>query len=97
MYKRQEEEQGKKIDAHKLQEKLGIPVIPFVAADLGQYNAFYSIVDQALEEKKLLNIDSLTEKYSLIENGAYNKVLALMPKEGIDNYSPCLLYTSRCV
>ncbi len=86
-----EEEQGKKIDAHKLQEKLGIPVIPFVAADLGQYNAFYSIIDQALEKKKLLNIDSLTEKYSLIENGAYNKVLALMPKEGIDNYSPSWL------
>jgi ferrous iron transport protein B len=87
------EEQGKQIDAHKLETKLGIPVIPFVAADQSRYDTFYTTIDKALEEKKLLNIDSLTEKYSLIENGVYDKVLALMPKEGIDNYSPSWLAT----
>ncbi len=85
------EEQGKKIDAHKLEEKLGIPVLPFVAADQGQYTAFHTAIDRALEEKKMLNIDSLTAKYRLIENGAYDKVLELMPKEGIDNFSPSWL------
>ncbi len=87
------EEQGKQIDAHKLETKLGIPVIPFVAADQSRYDTFYTTIDKALEEKKLLNIDSLTEKYSLIENGVYDKVIALMPKEGIDNYSPSWLAT----
>ncbi len=87
------EEQGKQINTGKLEEKLGIPVIPFVAADHARYNAFYTVIDKALEEKKLLNTDSLTEKYSLIENGVYNKVLSLMPKEGIDNYSPSWLAT----
>jgi ferrous iron transport protein B len=79
--------QGKTIDAAKLEERLGIPVIPFVAADRKQYDSFFSGIDRALEEKKLMNISSLTEKYCAIENGAYEKILALMPQEGIDNYA----------
>jgi ferrous iron transport protein B len=81
------EEQGKIIEAEKLREKLGIPVIPFVAADLSKYDLFYNVVDTALEEKRLLNIATLTEKYSLMENGVYDKILALLPDNGIENYS----------
>lgn len=79
--------QGKKIDALKLQEKLNIPVLPFVAADKKQYNLFYETVDKVLIEKKLINIDSLIEKYQNISTGIYHKLLALMPKEGIDSFS----------
>lgn len=86
-------EQGKEIDVEKLEEKLGIPVVPFVAADLSQYNAYYAAIEKVLNEKKMLNIDALTEKYSLIENGFYDKIFALMPEEGIDNYSPSWLAT----
>lgn len=87
------EEQGKKIDAKRLREKLGVPVIPFVAADHSKYDAFHEIIDESLKEKKLLNITSLTEKYSLMENGVYDKILALLPDNGIDNYSPFWLAT----
>ena len=68
-------EQGKEIDVEKLEEKLGIPVVPFVAADLSQYNAYYAAIEKVLNEKKMLNIDALTEKYSLIENRFYDKIL----------------------
>ncbi len=87
------EAQGKDIDAAKLEEKLGIPTIPFVAADRKKYDGFFEAVDRALNEKKLLNIDSLTEKYHAIENDIYGKLLGLMPQEGIDNYSAPWLAT----
>lgn len=68
-------------------------MIPFVAADHSKYDAFHEIIDESLKEKKLLNITSLTEKYSLMENGVYDKILALLPDNGIDNYSPFWLAT----
>ena len=87
------EAQGKTVDAEKLEGKLGIPVIPFVAADRKQYGGFFEAVDRALKEKKQINIDSLTEKYQTIKNGTYGKLLALMPEEGIENYSAPWLVT----
>jgi ferrous iron transport protein B len=87
------EAQGKTIDAAKLEKKLGIPVVPFVAADRKQYNGFFEAIDRALREKKRISIDSLTEKCHSIENGVYEKLLALIPKEGIENYSAPWLAT----
>lgn len=79
--------QGKKVDAKKLEEKLGIPVIPFVAADRKQYDTFFEAVDRALKDKKLLEAESLVEKYRKIGNGSYDKLLHLLPEEGIGSYS----------
>lgn len=87
------EAQGKTVDASKLEDKLGIPVIPFVAADRKQYGTFFETVDRALKEKKRININSLTAKYYTIGNGMYEKLLALMPEEGIGNYSAPWLAT----
>ncbi len=81
------EAQGKKIDAKKLEGKLGIPVIPFVAADKKQYGSFHEAVERALREKKLLKLDSLVEKYRKIGDGAYDKILELLPEGGILSYS----------
>lgn len=87
------EAQGKTVDAAKLEEKLGIPVIPFVAADRKHYDKFFDAIDRALKEKKLLNTGSLTEKYSDIGDGAYEKLLELMPQSGMGNYSASWLAT----
>ncbi len=87
------EAQGKTVDTAKLEEKLGIPVIPFVAADRKHYDKFFDAIDRALKEKKLLNTDSLTEKYRSIGDGAYEKLLELMPQDGIGNYSASWLAT----
>lgn len=81
------ESQGKAIDAEKLEEKLGIPVIPFVAAEKKQYDAFFEAVDRALKDKSLLNTDSLVEKYRKIGNGSYDMLLSLLPEKGIGSYS----------
>ncbi|HHW94621.1 MAG TPA: ferrous iron transport protein B [Mogibacterium sp.] len=81
------EKQGKKIDASKLEAKLGIPVIPFVAADRSQYQIFYDGIDRALAEKKMINIDSLTEKHRLTAKDIYDQLLALIPQKGIGNLS----------
>ena len=87
------EAQGKTVDASKLEEKLGIPVIPFVAADRKQYEGFFEAIDRALKERQQLNFDYLIEKCHSIDNGVYKKLLALMPPEGIDNYSAPWLAT----
>lgn len=87
------EAQSKTVDAAKLEEKLGIPVIPFVAADRKHYDKFFDAIDRALKEKKLLNTGSLTDKYSKIGDGAYEKLLELMPQDGIGNYSASWLAT----
>lgn len=79
--------QGKSIDAAKLEERLGIPVVPFVAADLKKYAAFYEAVDRSFQEKKLINSQPLMEKYQKLQSGSYEKLLNLMPNDGIDNFS----------
>ena len=81
------ESQGKTVDAKKLEEKLGIPVIPFVAADQKQYDTFFEAVDRALKDKKLLETSSLAEKYRKIGDGSYDILLDLLPGEGIGSYS----------
>jgi ferrous iron transport protein B len=81
------EAQGKSVDATKLEEKLGIPVVPFVAADRKKYNGFYVAVERALETKKHVNTDSLIENCHNIEGGIFEKLLELLPKNGLENYS----------
>lgn len=51
------EKQGKKIDAKELEKSLGIPVIPFVAADKTKYPALLSALKTALADKKRLKTD----------------------------------------
>ena len=79
--------QGKSIDAAKLEERLGIPVVPFVAANPKQYDDFFPAIDKAFKEKTLINDNSLVDKYSSLQSGSYKKLLNLMPDEGIDNFS----------
>ncbi|MCR4735547.1 MAG: ferrous iron transporter B [Treponema sp.] len=50
---------GKKIDAAKIEAKLGIPVIPFVAADKKAYPALYTAIEKALKEKAIMDSAAL--------------------------------------
>lgn len=85
------QDQGKSIDAGKIEDRLGIPVIPFVAADKKNYQCFYDAIDQALQTKRELAIDELEEKYGGLTHGLYSQFYALMPKDGIAGYSPLWL------
>lgn len=42
-------EQGKTIDANKLSEKLGIPVVSLVAPDKRDYGVFYRAVEDSVD------------------------------------------------
>ncbi len=53
---------GKKIDAKAIEKKLGIPVIPFVAADKTHYPVLLQTLKQALSKKSILDVN-LFESY----------------------------------
>lgn len=85
------QEQSKKIDAKKIEQRLGIPVVPFVAANRKEYDHFYQAIDTALEQKKCLEIQSLDARYRALDGGHYETLYDLMPASGIDGYSPTWL------
>ena len=55
---------GKKIDAKAIEEKLGIPVIPFVAADKSNYPALLKTIKQALNDKKIIDMNVFESYYA---------------------------------
>lgn len=80
------QKQGKKIDAAKIEKKLGIPVLPFVAAEKKQYEKLYACMREALANPRFLKTEELEKEYAKSDN--YRKILALMPKQGIGQYQP---------
>lgn len=85
------EKMGRKIEAEKIEEKLGIPVLPFVAADKKQYEKLHACIKKTLESPKLLHTDCLEEKFAANRGHVYEEVLALMPEQGIEQYQPMWL------
>lgn len=79
---------GKTIDAAALEQKLGIPVLPFIAADKKSYPEFFHCLKKALTQKKTLDTALLIQEYQKIKDGLFQKVLAVMPTDGIKQYSP---------
>ena len=64
-------EQGKTIDADKISQKLGIPVVLFSAQDKKNYDGFYKALTLVTGSKSVLNTSALEAKYEEIE--AYKK------------------------
>ncbi len=58
------EDQGKTIDAAKLEERLGIPVVPFMANDSSQYGRLTAAIQRAADEQACLSSDALAELYA---------------------------------
>jgi len=77
--------QGKTIDAKALEQKLGIPVVPFSAPDKKSYDGFYTALNRALIKQSQLNCSALEEKYSGIE--AYSRLKEIIPENIIPGYS----------
>lgn len=49
---------GKHVDTKKLEEKLGIPVVPFVAAERKMYPEFRKTLKSALENPKVISVSA---------------------------------------
>lgn len=80
------ERQGKKIDAAKIEKKLGIPVLPFVAAEKKQYEKLYACMKEALAKPRFPDTGELKKEHAASRN--YEEILALMPQQGIGQYQP---------
>ena len=58
-------QQGKRIDAKKLESRLGVPVVPFVAADAKHYDSLLHAMDRAVSKKTTVNAKSLERALAL--------------------------------
>ena len=84
--------QGKSVDAEKLSQKLGIPVVSLVAPDKKSYGSFYQALEESMKAPKRLSANARTTLYeSGGQKAAYEKALSLVPADGIDQYSPAWL------
>ncbi len=78
-------DQGKKIDAKAIEEKLGIPVIPFSATDVKSYDEFYKTLEKAIKKDSRLDVSKLKEQYESIKG--YQEICNLIPEGVIPGYS----------
>ncbi len=78
-------DQGKKIDARAIEEKLGIPVIPFSATDVKSYDEFYKTLEKAIRKDSRLDVSKLKEQYESIKG--YQEICNLIPEGVIPGYS----------
>ena len=79
------EDQGKKIDAKAIEEKLGIPVVPFSATDIKSYDSFYKTLEKALSKNSKINVSDLATQYESIKG--YQDICELIPENAIEGYS----------
>ncbi len=84
-------DQGKKIDAKAIEEKLGIPVIPFSATDVKSYDEFYKTLEKAISRDSRLNVNELKKQYNSIKG--YQEICNLIPENTIPGYSSMWLAT----
>ncbi len=78
-------DQGKKIDAKVIEEKLGIPVIPFSATDVKSYDEFYKTLEKAIQKDSRLDVSKLKKQYESIRG--YQEICNLIPEGVIQGYS----------
>ena len=78
-------DQGKKIDAAAIEEKLGIPVIPFSATDVKSYDSFYKTLEKALSKNSKINVENLAKQYESVKG--YQEICNLIPENTIEGYS----------
>ncbi len=79
-------DQGKTIDAKAIEDRLGIPVIPFSATDTKSYDVFYDALGRAIADKTKLNTDTLKKQYETIKG--YQEICELIPEDTLPGYSP---------
>lgn len=53
------EQQGRRVDAKKIEQRLGVPVVPFVAADVSGYDVLLAAIDRAVAKRHVLDTGAL--------------------------------------
>ncbi|MCR5014980.1 MAG: ferrous iron transport protein B [Ruminococcus sp.] len=80
------QERGKRIDAEKMEQRLGIPVMLFSATDTKAYDKFYGTLERALKEKAHINVSSLESEYEKIDG--YQEIEQQVEHCVISGYTP---------
>ncbi len=81
------EEKGKEIDAAELEKRLGIPVVPFIAADRKAYDGFYRAVEDVMKNPSELITSDISALYDEVFGGPAGQLRNMIPKDGIGHYS----------
>lgn len=84
------ESQGKKIDAGKIGEALGVPALPFVAADKKDYAAFYGLLER--EKGGVPDAEALAGLYEEEFGEVYQNVCRLLPEGGVSVYDKSWIF-----
>ncbi|MCD7947869.1 MAG: ferrous iron transport protein B [Oscillospiraceae bacterium] len=84
-------DRGKTIDYDALQNKLGVPVLPFVAAERKKYDSLFETL--ATEKTYISHIDekALQKIYCDVVGDSYIHALNTLPDNGIGKYSAAWL------
>ena len=78
-------DQGKTINVKAIEQKLGIPVIPFSATDVKSYDTFYKTLEKAVKDNSKIEVSELAKQYDSIKG--YHEVMDLIPDGVIPGYS----------
>ena len=74
---------GIQVDVDKLQEKLGIPVMGFVAADMKQYGRLKEQIANAITVPQCVDVSLLTKYYEADESISFNSIVEQQESGGI--------------
>ncbi|MBD8973947.1 MAG: ferrous iron transport protein B [Clostridiales bacterium] len=74
---------GIQVDVNKLQEKLGIPVMGFVAADIKQYGRLKEQIANAITMPQCVDASLLTKYYEADESISFNALVEQQESDGI--------------
>lgn len=80
-------DQGKSINTKRIEKALGIPVLPFIAANTKEYETFFSTLKQAIGHSQYLNTDSIQSMYQELGGKSFETLSRIIPSKGIDQYT----------
>ena len=86
------DQQGKHIAADRIESKLGIPVLPFVASDQKSYARFYDMLNRAATDRDMVSDKTLASLYEEEFGESYQKITGLLPENGISVYERSWLF-----
>jgi ferrous iron transport protein B len=81
------ERNGKRIDYKKLEQRLGVPVIPIVATQKKSIPHFLNRLEASVIDPKTMRTDNMVKKYQERFGADFDRIMQLLPESGIGNYS----------
>ncbi|MBQ9720604.1 MAG: ferrous iron transporter B, partial [Oscillospiraceae bacterium] len=75
-----------------IENKLGVPVLPFVASDKKKYDDFYKVLEHSGKAGAVISSDTLAALYEREFGDSYREITALLPERGVSVYEKSWLF-----